>query len=108
MGVTEPKNRSFILLLAHPARFRIHSRMSLDIAWVRAQFPAFDVQALQGQAFFENAGGSYTCRPVIERLMRFYTERKVQPYAPYEASTLGGAEMDEARARLAAMANVER
>jgi hypothetical protein len=28
-------------------------------------------------------------------------ERKVQPYAPYDASTLGGAEMDEARNRLA-------
>ncbi|WP_252731385.1 aminotransferase class V-fold PLP-dependent enzyme [Lentibacter algarum] len=78
----------------------------LDIDWVRAQFPAFDTAALQGQAFFENAGGSYTCRPVIERLMRFYTERKVQPYAPYEASTLGGEEMDEARARLAAMMGV--
>jgi selenocysteine lyase/cysteine desulfurase len=61
---------------------------------------------LQGQAFFENAGGSYTCRPVIDRLLRFYTERKVQPYAPYAASTLGGAEMDEARRRLAAMLGV--
>ena len=79
----------------------------LDIDFVRAQFPAFDVEALQGQAFFENAGGSYTCRPVIERLMRFYTERKVQPYAPYEASRLGGEEMDEARTRLAAMMGVE-
>ena len=27
---------------------------------------------------------------VIERLERFYRERKVQPYAPYEASRLGG------------------
>ena len=79
----------------------------LDLDFVRAQFPAFDVAALRGQSFFENAGGSYTCRAVIERLMRFYTERKVQPYAPYAASQLGGAEMDEARARLAAMLGVE-
>lgn len=80
--------------------------MTLDIDWVRAQFPAFDAQSLQQQAFFENAGGSYTCRQVIERLTRFYTERKVQPYAPYAASQLGGAEMDEARVRLAAMLGV--
>jgi selenocysteine lyase/cysteine desulfurase len=81
--------------------------MTLDIAWVRGQFPAFGQPALQGQAFFENAGGSYTCRQVIDRLHRFYTERKVQPYAPYEASQLGGAEMDEARARLAEMLGVQ-
>ena len=81
--------------------------MTLDIAWVRAQFPAFDETSLQGQAFFENAGGSYTCRHVIDRLHRFYTERKVQPYAPYAASRLGGEEMDEARSRLAAMLSVK-
>ncbi len=81
--------------------------MTLDIDWVRAQFPAFEQPALQGQAFFENAGGSYTCRHVIDRLHRFYTQRKVQPYAPYDASRLGGAEMDEARRRLAAMLGVK-
>ncbi|KIC39171.1 aminotransferase class V-fold PLP-dependent enzyme [Leisingera sp. ANG-M7] len=78
----------------------------LDIDFVRAQFPAFAEPSLNGQAFFENAGGSYTCRHVIDRLTRFYTQRKVQPYAPYEASRLGGAEMDEARTRLAALMGV--
>lgn len=81
--------------------------MTLDIDFVRAQFPAFSEPSLQGQAFFENAGGSYTCKQVIDRLMRFYTQRKVQPYAPYEASRLGGEEMDEARDRLAAMMGVD-
>lgn len=78
----------------------------LDIDFVRAQFPAFAEPSLHGQAFFENAGGSYTCGPVIDRLTRFYRARKVQPYAPYAASRLGGAEMDEARARLAAIMGV--
>ncbi|MGK7754919.1 MULTISPECIES: aminotransferase class V-fold PLP-dependent enzyme [unclassified Roseovarius] len=78
----------------------------LDIDFVRAQFPAFAEPGLKGQAFFENAGGSYTCAPVIERLTRFYHQRKVQPYGPYEASRLGGEEMDEARTRLAAMLGV--
>lgn len=81
--------------------------MKLDLEFVRAQFPAFSQASLQGQAFFENAGGSYTCRQVIDRLTRFYTERKVQPCSAYEASRLGGEEMDEARRRLAAMLGVE-
>lgn len=80
----------------------------LDIDWVRAQFPAFAEPTLRGgQAFLENAGGSYTCRQVIDRLTRYYTQRKVQPYAPYEASRLAGEEMDEARARMAAMLGVD-
>jgi selenocysteine lyase/cysteine desulfurase len=81
--------------------------MLLDVDFVRSQFPAFGVHSLQGQSFFENAGGSYTCGAVIDRLTRFYTERKVQPYGPYGASRLGGAEMDEARRRLSAMLGVE-
>lgn len=81
--------------------------MELDLEFVRAQFPAFEVNALKGQAFFENAGGTYTCAPVIDRLSRFYHERKVQPYSPYDASRVAGEEMDEARIRLAAMLGVE-
>ncbi len=81
--------------------------MALDVDFVRAQFPAFREPTLQGQAFFENAGGSYMCRQVMNRLIRFFRERKVQPYYAFEASRLGGEEMDEARRRMAAMLNVE-
>ena len=81
--------------------------MELDLDFIRGQFPAFEVPSLKEQSFFENAGGSYTCSQVQDRLKRFYLERKVQPYAPFEASRLGGAEMDEARSRLAAMLGVE-
>ncbi|MCB2094790.1 MAG: aminotransferase class V-fold PLP-dependent enzyme [Rhodobacteraceae bacterium] len=80
--------------------------MPLDIDFVRAQFPAFALPGLADKAFFENAGGSYACGQVIDRLTRFYRERKVQPYGPYAASAAGGAEMDEARARLAAMMGI--
>ena len=79
----------------------------LDLDFVRAQFPAFEAPLTSGQAFFENAGGSYPCRQVVDRLHRFYTERKVQPYAPYPAAKAGGEEMDEARVRLAALMGVE-
>ena len=79
---------------------------ALDIDFVRAQFPAFQEPTLIGQGFFENAGGSYPCRQVVDRLHRFYSSRKVQPYGPFEASKLAGEEMDEARHRLAALLNV--
>jgi len=78
----------------------------LDIEFVRAQFPAFSEPSLKGQAFFENAGGSYACSQVIDKLIRYYRETKVQPYAPYAASTRAGAEMDAAYERLGAMFNV--
>ncbi len=81
--------------------------MQLDISWVRAQFPAFSDPSLADFAFFENAGGSYACAQVIDRLDRFYRSRKMQPYGPARPSREGGAEMDEAHTRLAAMLGVE-
>ncbi|SCZ58535.1 aminotransferase class V-fold PLP-dependent enzyme [Epibacterium ulvae] len=79
----------------------------LDVEFVRSCFPAFTEEPLADQSFFENAGGSYMCRPVLDRLNRFYTQRKVQPYGVYGASQDAGAEMDEARARLAAQMGVQ-
>lgn len=81
---------------------------ALDLDFVRSQFPAFASPVLSSHAFFENAGGSYPCAQVVDRLHRFYTDRKVQPYAPYPGAKAGGAEMDEARTRLAAMMGVAR
>jgi selenocysteine lyase/cysteine desulfurase len=78
----------------------------LDLDFVRAQFPAFSAPGFAGQAHFENAGGSYPCARVVDRLTRFYNDRKVQPYHPFPPSETGGAEMDEARTRLAAMMGV--
>ncbi len=80
--------------------------MDFDLNFVRNQFPALQSPDLKDVAFFENAGGSYACRQVIDRLNRFYTERKMQPYWPTPASKLGGEEMDEARVRLSAMMGV--
>ncbi len=80
----------------------------LDIDFIRRQFPAFTEPALADWAFFENAGGSYPCRQVTDRLNRFYRERKMQPYGAADPTRLGGEEMDEARTRLAALLNVGR
>lgn len=82
--------------------------MALDLDFVRSQFPAFSSPVLSTHAFFENAGGSYPCLQVVDRLTRFYRDRKVQPYGPYPGAEAGGAEMDEARTRLAAMMGVAR
>ncbi|MCA0994685.1 aminotransferase class V-fold PLP-dependent enzyme [Alloyangia pacifica] len=79
----------------------------LDVDFTRAQFPAFAEPSLRDRAFFENAGGSYTCGAVIDRLTRFYHQRKMQPYGPYAPAEAGGAEMDEARSRMAALLGVE-
>jgi selenocysteine lyase/cysteine desulfurase len=72
----------------------------LDLDFVRRQFPAFAEPSLQGQAFFENAGGSYACAPVISRLSEYYRRLKVQPYYVFPASTEAGEWMDESRRRL--------
>ncbi|MXQ07147.1 aminotransferase class V-fold PLP-dependent enzyme [Alphaproteobacteria bacterium GH1-50] len=80
---------------------------TLDIDVIRAAFPAFSNPAFDGVALFDNAGGSVPCRQVIDRLSRFYHERKVQPYADYGPSAAAGEEMDEARSRLAAILGVD-
>ena len=81
---------------------------SLDLDFIRSQFPAFQQENLKGQAFFENAGGSYMCGQVIQRFDRYLHERKVQPYGFFKASVEAGEEMDQAHDRLARYLNVKR
>lgn len=80
--------------------------LALDPALIRAEFPAFAEQSLAGWAFFENAGGSYTSRQVIDLLDHYYRATKVQPYGHYPASAEAGAAMDLSYSRLAAAMNV--
>jgi selenocysteine lyase/cysteine desulfurase len=75
--------------------------MKLDLEFVRRQFPAFAEASLARHAFFENAGGSYACGPVISRLGEYYRRLKVQPYYAFPASAEAGEWMDAARVRLA-------
>lgn len=80
--------------------------LPLDPARLRAEFPAFAEPSLAGQAFFENAGGSYTCRAVLDRLDHYYRATKLQPYGVYPASQAAGAAMDLSFERLARAMNV--
>ncbi len=86
----------------------MNTALTLDHAFVRAQFPAFAEPSLAGQAFFENAGGSYACGRVIERLGEYYRRLKVQPYYAFAASSEAGEWMDLARLRLAEYLGVTR
>jgi len=79
----------------------------IDLDFVRRQFPAFATASLDGQSFFENAGGSYMCQPVIDRFNRYFVQRKVQPYYAFTASQEAGAEMDLAPVRFARYLNVD-
>ena len=66
-----------------------------DISFIRSHFPAFSEPTLKDWAFFENAGGSYACQHVIDRLTEYYTKTKVQPYYPFPAALKAGEWMDE-------------
>jgi len=81
--------------------------MSLDLEFIRSQFPAFSEPSLEGWAFFENAGGSYPCQQVVSRLTDFYTKNKVQVNYPYPASTLAGKLMNNAYKRMADFLHVD-
>ncbi len=78
---------------------------ALDLDWVRGQFPAFSEPSLEGFSFFENAGGSFPCGAVVDRLHDFYRRTKVQPYYGFEPSRGAGEAMDGARVRLASWMN---
>lgn len=80
--------------------------LPLDPQRIRALFPAFAEPSLQGQAFFENAGGSYTASAVLNRLDHYYRATKVQPYGVYAASAEAGEAMDLAFERMAQAFNV--
>jgi selenocysteine lyase/cysteine desulfurase len=80
--------------------------LPLDPSRIRALFPAFNEPSLAGQAFFENAGGSYTAQATLDILHHYYRATKVQPYGVYAASEAAGQAMDHAYERLAQALNV--
>lgn len=82
------------------------TNLPLDPTRIRAEFPAFSEPSLQGQAFFENAGGSYTSRAVLSKLDHYYRATKVQPYGYYPASQAAGEAMDLSFERMAQALNV--
>ena len=81
--------------------------ISLDIDFVRQQFPAFSEPSLEDFAHFENAGGSFACGQMIDSLHHYYRATKVQPNYCFEPSHTAGEEMERARIRMARWLNME-
>ncbi len=84
------------------------NNVSLDIDYVKAQFPAFSDPLSSKWSFFENAGGSYVPHNVIKHLNQFMTSTKVQPYAEFDTSSIAGNNMDKATELFAEMINASK
>ena len=82
--------------------------ISLDIDYVKAQFPAFSDPLSAKWSFFENAGGSYVPHNVITHLNNFMTSTKVQPFAEYDTSAIAGNNMNRATELFAEMINAKK
>ena len=82
--------------------------IKLDIDYVRSQFPSFKDPLSKDWSFFENAGGSYVPKNVINKLTTFMTSTKVQPYADYPMSKIAGENMDKATELFAKMINAKK
>ena len=49
----------------------VNKNIKLDINFVKSQFPAFEDPLCKEWSFFENAGGSYVPKQVIDKLNKF-------------------------------------
>ena len=81
---------------------------NLDIEFVRNKFPVFRNPKTKDLAFFENAGGTYVPDSVIDKLNKFMTETKVQPYGDFSSSIEAGNEMDNSINKIAELLNIEK
>ncbi|MDX2455241.1 aminotransferase class V-fold PLP-dependent enzyme [Desulfosarcina sp.] len=81
--------------------------MNLDIDFIRSQYPVFANPDTARWAMFENAGGSYVPRQVIDRLHEFFQFTKVQPYGPFEASIKAGEAMEAGYRAMAGLLNCD-
>ena len=79
--------------------------MKLDTDFIRAQYPVFANPDTARWAMFENAGGSYVPRQVVDRLHDFFRYTKVQPYGPFEASIKAGEAMEAGYRAMADLLN---
>jgi cysteine desulfurase family protein (TIGR01976 family) len=81
--------------------------MSLDVDFIRRQYSVFTNPETARWAFFENAGGAYVPRQVVDRLEQFFKFTKVQPYGPFESSIDAGRQMDAGYGCMADLLNAD-
>lgn len=80
---------------------------TLDIAFVRAQFPSFADPATARWAHLENAGGSYCPHQVVDLLADLFARAKCQPNWGFGPSVLATEAMTRARTAMAELCNAE-
>jgi cysteine desulfurase family protein (TIGR01976 family) len=78
--------------------------MSLDIKYVRSQFPALE----SGVAFLDNAGGSQVLKSVADRVSEYLLTTSVQTGATYELSMKATERVRTARSKIARLLNAAR
>jgi cysteine desulfurase family protein (TIGR01976 family) len=78
--------------------------MSLDLAFVRSQFPAL----ADGFAYFDNAGGSLVLKNVADRISDYLLTTSVQIGAGYSHSQRASARLTEARRKIALLVGAQR
>jgi len=81
--------------------------MTLDLDFIRSQYPVFKNPETARWAMFENAGGSYVPRQVTDRVQNFFQFTKVQPYGLFEASVAAGEAMDAGYQAMADLLNCD-
>lgn len=78
--------------------------MSLDLDFVRSQFPA-----LAGEwTFFDNAGGSQILKRSVDRISDFLLTRNVQTGGSYDVSVKAREAVEESRRAVATLINASR
>lgn len=80
--------------------------MSLDIGWVRRQFPTLVEGPHRDWAFMDNAGGSLVLDRVVEHVARYMREVPVQTGASYAPSVDAAARVATATRSVARLLNV--
>jgi len=77
--------------------------MSLNFDYIRSQFPGLDTDWI----LFDNAGGSQTAWPVVQRMNEYYQTSNVQLGGSYEASQLAGQRVAGAVEAMATYVNAD-
>jgi len=78
-----------------------------DVPFARSQFPAFSEYLAKSMVHLDNAGGTYLCSAVLERLNHFNLHNKIQAYSPNSISQAAGQQLDAGRNLMAELLNVD-
>lgn len=79
---------------------------NFDVNFARRQFAFFKLDQSKQWSFFDNAGGTFACSSVVDKLTQFYQANKVQPYGDNELAKAAGEQMDTGRSVISELLGV--